>query len=230
MHCEDLRNNFSSGSIEAVVVKPMKQPFVIGITGKIATGKSYFCQLFQEMYPETSVFNADQEAKNLLKSDHDLKKYITEVLGSNILESRSSEISHKKFAKRLFSSQEIYNAIVPRIWSATELVLQEKLKHHALNKNTYFFLIESALLWEAGWGKYCEKIIHLEPEKKLHQHYCNARNLSQEDRINRTKLQGLRLPIAKNILKITEKVSVESIQNIYKDLRSELMESDAIKN
>jgi dephospho-CoA kinase len=196
------------------------KPLVIGITGKIATGKTYFCELFSQVFPGTSIFNADAEAKKLLEENKNLQAIIIKMLGTEILDPETHKISYKKLAEKIFTSDENYQAIVPEIWKETEKKLQKKLSSTSPNINikkgrgVRFFLVESALLLEAGWGQYCDKIILLKPSKKMHQQYILAKNLSEEAIDQRLSFQSNTASTPpKNIIVVTEKIDRKFLKN-----------------
>lgn len=190
----------------------MKKSVIIGITGKIATGKTHFCKLFEQIYPQTQIFNADLEAKKLLKSDQNLKSYIIKTLGSDILEENHTEISHKKLAKKIFSSQENYKKVVPRIWKSVEALLISNIDFIKQQKG--ILLLESALLFEAQWDKHCDKIILLEPKEETQNQYLANHNLTKKDTQIRLKFQKKSPQKNNKTIKITEKIKTKSIQSI----------------
>ena len=56
------------------------KPFIWGVTGGIGSGKSYVCRLLAERgWP---VFSCDDEAKRLIRHDAQLRRQLTEVVGS----------------------------------------------------------------------------------------------------------------------------------------------------
>ncbi|MBR4483323.1 MAG: dephospho-CoA kinase [Paludibacteraceae bacterium] len=134
---------------------------VIGVTGGIGSGKTYFCKLLE--MASLPVFYSDTEAKRIMDEDFSVKTAITELLGEEaytvVAYTADSvpveKLDRKYVAKKIFSDpdmREKINAIVhPAVFKAFN-VWQEKQESNVT-------VIESAILFECGLDKYVDKTI-----------------------------------------------------------------------
>lgn len=116
----------------------------IGITGGIGSGKSTVCKLFALL--GIPVYNADDEAKNILEEKKEVKDKIVETFGNSILTSEG-KLDRVQLAKLVFSNKvnlEKLNAIVH---PAVGIHFEDWLKKQ---KGCPYILKEAAILFESG--------------------------------------------------------------------------------
>ena len=127
---------------------------IIGITGGVGSGKSAVLQLLQQEYGAV-VVQLDEVAKKLQKKGTPCWNEIIEVFGTEILD-ETKELDRKKLAQIVFQDQEKLarlNAIVhPAVKQYVLLDIEEKRK-----AKTSLYVLEAALLLEAGYDKICEE-------------------------------------------------------------------------
>jgi len=74
----------------------------VGVTGGIGSGKTMVCEVFSVL--GIPVFNADQEAKNIINSDKEIQLKLKELFGNDIYTDHG--IDSKKLAQIIFNNRE----------------------------------------------------------------------------------------------------------------------------
>lgn len=137
---------------------------IIGITGGVGSGKSAVLQLLQQEYGAV-VVQLDEVAKKLQKKGTPCWNEIIEVFGTEILD-ETKELDRKKLAQIVFQDQEKLarlNAIVhPAVKQYVLLDIEEKRK-----AKTSLYVLEAALLLEAGYDKICEETWFIYTEESI---------------------------------------------------------------
>ena len=158
----------------------------IGITGGIASGKSTATRYFAQK-KSTFIFDADKESKNLLKSCIDTQKEITKLFGERIIKDNS--IDFVLLAREVFSNQNnqklLNNIMWPKVNHLIKMSYQE-----ARNKNYKLFIVDAALLFEANFAPFFDKIllIYTENPRRI-ERAIKRNNLSKKTIKDRMKLQ-----------------------------------------
>ncbi len=114
----------------------------IGITGGIGSGKTFICQLFKAM--AVPVYNADDEAKELMNTDLRIKERLIAEFGKETY--KDGKLDWAFLAEQIFSDKaklELVNGIVHPI------VIQAA-KDWAEQQKSRYSLKEAALLFESG--------------------------------------------------------------------------------
>ncbi len=137
---------------------------VLGVTGGIGSGKSLLLEMLSE-YEGVSICRADDVARNLQKKGAICYQEIVTVFGDDILDD-SKEIDRKKLSALVFADErllETINKIVhPAVQKQIELELRESTE-----KGDTLFVIEAALLLEAGYQSICDEIWYVYAEEKI---------------------------------------------------------------
>ena len=153
---------------------------IIGITGGVGSGKSAVLQLLQQEYGAV-VVQLDEVAKKLQKKGTPCWNEIVEVFGTEILD-EAKELDRKKLAQIVFQDQEKLarlNAIVhPAVKQYVLLDIEEKRK-----AKTSLYVLEAALLLEAGYDKICEETWFIYTEESIRRARLKASRGYSDNRI-----------------------------------------------
>ena len=118
---------------------------IVGITGGIGSGKSTIAQELRKR--GFTVYDCDREAKHIIAENEDVQKAIVALLGKEAFVNGQYNTAY--VAKRVFAEPELLerlNAIV----------------HPAVGKDILLKkpdFVESAILYEAGLDKLCDKVV-----------------------------------------------------------------------
>ncbi len=125
----------------------------IGITGGIGSGKSTVCKLFALF--GIPVYNADDEAKNILEEKKEVKDKIVALFGNNVLTSEG-KVDRVELAKRVFNHKENLEKLNTIVHPAVALHFDAWLKKQ---QGCPYILKEAAILFESGAYQQTDAVI-----------------------------------------------------------------------
>tara|TARA_B100001741_G_scaffold308121_2_gene303872 strand:- start:1529 stop:2119 length:591 start_codon:yes stop_codon:yes gene_type:complete len=158
----------------------------IGITGGISSGKSAATKIFKDK-KESFIYNADKESKKHLKNSHSLQKKLINVFGNQI--TLKNKLNIELLAKVAFSNKTNHKILNGIMWPEIYLLINKEYNNQ-LNKNYKFFVVDAALIFEANFQNFFDKIILITAKKDLRIERAVKRNNIQLESIqNRISLQ-----------------------------------------
>src|SRR6185436_15905657 len=128
----------------------------VGLTGSIAVGKSYVCEVFREL--GAFVLDADQTAREVVAKNTTGLKRIVENFGEEILQS-SGELDRSKLGAVVFADEakrQLLNSIVH------PLVIEAQnnwLTGREMENPDGIAIVDAALMIESGGYKRFDKLI-----------------------------------------------------------------------
>lgn len=160
--------------------------YKIGITGGISSGKTIATKIFKDK-KESFIYNADKESKRHLKKSHSLQKKLINIFGNQI--TLNNKISIELLAKIAFSSSINHKILNGIMWPEIYLLINKEYENQ-LNKNYKFFVVDAALIFEANFQNFFDKIILITAKKELRiERAINRNNIQLESIQNRIALQ-----------------------------------------
>ena len=135
--------------------------FVIGITGRLGSGKSTVASLFAK--EGARVLNADKVAHELLQEGTSCYKKVVELFGQQIV-SRGC-IDRKKLAGIVFRSKTKLNKLMAIIHPEVTKVFKAELKKHRGKRKV--IILDVPLLFESGQNKLCDITIVVKANKQI---------------------------------------------------------------
>lgn len=154
----------------------------IGITGGIGSGKSTVCSLFQVL--GIPVYNADNEAKNLMVNDATLKNNIINLLGAETY--KNGELNREFIASKVFKDTDLLKKLNDIVHPAVKkdfIAWSEK-------QIAPYVIYEAALMIESGSYKLLDKVIVVTaPLEQRIARVCERDKVHQEKVLARIKNQ-----------------------------------------
>ncbi|WAM30531.1 dephospho-CoA kinase [Caldicellulosiruptor naganoensis] len=139
----------------------MKQSRVLGITGKMGSGKSTVSSILREHYG-FEVIDVDKEYHWLLQNSSELKLKLAQTFGEEIL--INNQIDRAKLRKIVLDSDlnmdRLNHITHPTIFERVKFLTTEKYKDKRV-------VIDAALLFQIGLDKLCSVIWYIECEKEI---------------------------------------------------------------
>ncbi len=130
----------------------------VGVTGGIGSGKSVVCRVFSVL--GIPVFNADEEARNMMTHDTEVAGALGGQFGDSIFLADKT-LNRKALAEIIFSDANalafVNNLVHPRVGLAFEA--------WAAEQDSLYVIKEAALIYEAGLDKQLDKVIVVEADK-----------------------------------------------------------------
>lgn len=155
---------------------------VIGITGGVGSGKSQVLQYLEKAY-QAKVCQLDEVAKELQKSGQPCFQKIVDTFGGQIV-GEDGELDRPALSSIVFQDAEkleVLNGIVhPLVKQEVKRRIAEEEK-----KNTPLFVIEAALLPEAGYEDICPEMWYIYTEESVRRERLKASRGYSDERITK---------------------------------------------
>lgn len=145
----------------------------VGLTGGIGSGKTTVSKVFADK--NFKIFNSDDIAKNIIKTDIEIKKYIINFFGSKSF--NGSDFNSIYISEVIFSDPkklDLLNGLVhPKVFEKFKKFVKKNLKSK--------ILVESAILFESNFYKLMDYNILLKsPKIERINRIINRDNLSRK--------------------------------------------------
>lgn len=159
----------------------------VGLTGSIAVGKSFVCEVLREL--GCPVLDADQTARDVVKLGSKGLQSIIEHFGSEVLQA-NGELDRARLGTIVFTDaakRQLLNSIVhPLVFEAQDVWLAEREAENPQG----VAVIDAALMIESGGYKRFDKIIVVWCESETQIQRLMARNnLTRDDAVLRIGAQ-----------------------------------------
>jgi len=134
-------------------------PKIIGLTGGIGSGKTSVAKLLEKK--GFAVYYSDDEAKNIVNKDSELKEKIISLLGE---ESYSEGIYNRKYvAEKVFNDVELLEQLNHLIHPAVKIDFENWVN----SQKSEFVFKETALLFELNLNLQCYKSLLITADDNL---------------------------------------------------------------
>lgn len=133
-------------------VNQSDKPFIIGLTGGIASGKSTVANYFKEA--EITVIDADHVAHDLLAKNQVIQKKLQQTFGTEVM--ANDGIDRKRLGQIVFSDSEKL-AQLNQIMAP--IIKQELLKQIDKQQTQKLIVLDIPLLFEQGYEKICDQVV-----------------------------------------------------------------------
>ena len=136
--------------------------FKLGITGGMGSGKSIAANFFK--LKGATIFNADEEAKKHILSHIDIQNCIIKTFGVQV--TRKNRLDLSKLAECVFSSKQYQNRLNKIIWPEVYTLIKSAAEKAILN-NIDLFVVDAALLLEAGYKNFFNSILLITAKQSI---------------------------------------------------------------
>lgn len=179
---------------------------IVGLTGGIGSGKSTIASYFESK--GIPVYIADTEAKKIMDSQSVIGKII-DVFGTEVIE--NNKISRAKLASVVFNNPKELKKLNAIIHPEVKLHFKDWVKKH---QAASFVLKETAILFESGSYKDCDKIILVTaPEELRIERVISRDGVSREEveaRMNNQWTDDQKMPLSDFVI---TNIATEDAQN-----------------
>ena len=193
----------------------------VALTGGIGTGKSTASKILNEL--GAFIFDADKEAKNILKNNETAQSELIAEFGTDIM-SGDENIDNNKLARIAFQDQDhqlrLNSIIHPYVFKEIDKIFDD-----VLEKGTYdIFVIDAALIYESGADTHMDYIIVITALLKVRMERALQREtLTRDEILKRIDLQWPeeeKIALADFVIHndSTEEEFRDSITDIYNQL------------
>ncbi len=161
--------------------------YKLGITGGIGAGKSTASEFFRKK--GAFIFDADSEAKNLLTNNSNLSQRIIATFGSQVTTKKQLDL--KRLSALVFSSHSLQNKLNNIVWPEVLGVMIDAAEK-AENDGVTLFIVDAALLIEAGFNDFFNSILLITADKSMRLNRILLRKNIPENQIE--KRMALQMP------------------------------------
>lgn len=159
--------------------KMPKRPYIIGLIGGIASGKSKMTERFQKM--GAGVIDCDKLAHSLYEPGEECYQAMIDAFGQQIVEA-DGRIDRKKLGAIVFADkgrlQELNNIVWPNLLKKSK----QRVKELNEGEGKEIIVLEAAVLLQAGWESECHEIWScIIPSEVATQRIMERNNLSEEE-------------------------------------------------
>lgn len=137
---------------------------VIGVTGGVGSGKSEILNYLQKEYGAV-ICQLDEVAKDLQKRGQDCFEAIVDMFGLQVV-GQDGELNRMRLGEIVFSDgeklQQLNDIVHPKVKQKVKKMIREEEK-----KQTPLFVIESAILPDAGYEDICEEMWYIYTEESV---------------------------------------------------------------
>ena len=126
---------------------------IIGITGGIGSGKSTIARELAKL--GFAVYDCDREAKRIIEEDGEMKHTIIGLLGEEAYSGGRYNTAY--VAQRVFADKNLLAQL--------NSIVHPAVKEDVIQKQPDF--VESAILYESGMDKVCDKIIVIDAPEEI---------------------------------------------------------------
>ena len=193
----------------------------VALTGGIGTGKSTASKILNEL--GAFIFDADKEAKNILKNNETVQSELIAEFGTDIM-SGDEKIDNNKLARIAFQDQDhqlrLNSIIHPYVFQEIDEIFDD-----VLEKGTNdIFVVDAALIYQSGADTHIDYVIVITALLKIRMERALQREtLSRDQILKRIDLQWPeedKIALADFVIHndSTEKELLNSISDIYNQL------------
>lgn len=131
------------------------RPYIIGLIGGIASGKSKMTERFQKM--GAGVIDCDKLAHSLYEPGEECYQAIIDTFGNEIIEG-NGKIDRKKLGGIVFSDKGKLEQLNGIVWPNLLKKSKERVKELNEKEGKQIIILEAAVLLQAGWEAECHEI------------------------------------------------------------------------
>ncbi len=158
------------------------EPFIVGIVGGVASGKSVVARRFAELGAHR--ISADETAHRLLTLDPTIREQVLALFGNEVL-GPDGNIERSKIAVKVFGvlpeqvslRRRLESILHPRIRAESERRISEILA----TDSQAIILLDAPLLIEAGWLPRCSAVVFVDTPLELRQRLAAQRGWTVEE-------------------------------------------------
>ena len=159
--------------------------YKLGITGGIGSGKSTASAFFKKK--GAFVIDADSEAKNLFTKNNNLTQRIITTFGPQV--TTNNQLDLKRLSELVFSSKLLQNQLNEIIWPEVSQLMIEAAQKAEI-EGLKLFIVDAALLLEAGFIEFFNSILLITAYKPIRiERILNRKNIPEDQIEKRMALQ-----------------------------------------
>lgn len=159
---------------------------VVGLTGGVASGKSFVARCLGDLGCKR--IDADALAHEVLKLPH-IVEQIVQRWGAGVLDS-VGQIVRKELGMRVFADKQELDELESITHPEIGKLIRSELSRFRSDSECQAIVLDVPLLFEGGWDAECDHVIYVDTDFKIRSQRASARGWA-EDEIRRRESQQL---------------------------------------
>lgn len=172
----------------------IKERLIIGIVGKVSSGKTTVSEYIKRKRDSVLVLDADKIAKEIYYKDVNILKDLREFFGDDIFDSER-EINFDVLARKVFSNQnelkKLNRLMFPLIRKEIKNILNG-------NRDKKYIIIDAAVLFNCKLDLLCDFIIWVKTKRERMKELLKKKNKCFTDEDIKLRMDGQLIVINKN--------------------------------
>ena len=159
----------------------MKHTKVIGLTGGVGSGKSAVGRLMVEKFGITLVVS-DEVGHICMEPGEEAYRKIVEYFGREVLD-EEQKIDRKKLSEVVFGNEEKLEVLNGIVHPAVRRYIEQKIME-AKEQQEPYFVLESAILLQAGFADICDEIWYVQVSEQTRRERLKASRGYSDEKID----------------------------------------------
>ena len=193
----------------------MEKTIVLGITGKIASGKSTIGKYIKKQIGNTLFIDVDKVAKNIYCKSQNVRLELMECFGKNVC-SFDGAVNYKLLAEKVFSSKKELARLNNLMFPLIEQEIQKIIK---ANRDKRCIIIDAAILFGSNLYKLCDCIVWVKAGIERRNNFLKLKNKHFSDEDVKLRLEGQHIKIIKKLVNF-EIYNNGSLEDLYNQVNT----------
>lgn len=155
---------------------------VIGLTGGVGSGKSTVAAIMEKNF-SCGIIIADEAGRECMKKGQDCYYKITELFGTGVL-AGNGEIDRNRLSSLVFRSKDRLERLNAIVHPSVHAVVAEKIRNAREEDKYKYLVIESAILFEAGYETICDEVWFVSAAESVRRERLRSDRGYTDDKIN----------------------------------------------
>ncbi|OQA21815.1 MAG: Dephospho-CoA kinase [Actinobacteria bacterium ADurb.Bin346] len=154
---------------------------IIGIAGRVGSGKSTIANYLAGCFKESLIIDADKVAKEIYCADSSAREEVRACFGDCVID-KDGQVDYLKLGRLVFSSQEKLCRLNDIMLFRIEAAIKEKINKNSRKK---IIIIDAAVLFGTDLYRICDFIIWLKAPEKRRRELLQLKSGTEPEEINR---------------------------------------------
>ncbi len=150
---------------------------IIGLTGKISSGKSTVASIMEKAEDRIRVLDVDAVAKDIYKKNTGIKDDLKKTFGPDIIDDNRN-IIYRKLANIVFSDQIELSKLNRLMFPLIRREIKSMIKS---DKDNNYIIIDAAVLFDAKLDLLCDFIVLVDTDEELRKTFLKNKNLNDNE-------------------------------------------------
>ena len=164
------------------------KPYLIGLTGGIASGKSSIAQVMQSL--GAGIIECDVFAHQAYRPGSSAHAAIIKEFGNEVVDQETQEILRRKVGQMIFHDSSLKAKLESIVWPAANQLVRQEVERLSRQENKQVIVLEASQLIEAKWHEKLHQLwVSIVPPDVAVKRVMERNGLSEEEARSRVSSQ-----------------------------------------